>query len=50
VLWSRARSACLSAGVVEHPTGVMEHLAHLDTTVDHLGPGRLDIGDDGRKH
>ena len=46
VLWGRARSACLGAGVMEHPAGVMEHLAHLDTTVDQLGPGRLDIGDD----
>jgi hypothetical protein len=46
VLWSRTRSACLSAGVVEHPTGVVEHLAHLDATVDQLGPGCLDIGDD----
>src|ERR1700691_3860499 len=46
VLWSRARSACLTAGVMEHPTGVMEDLAYLDTTVDYLGPGRLDIGDD----
>ncbi len=46
MLWSWARSACLSAGVVEHPAGVMEHLAHLDTTVYQLRPGRLDIGDD----
>ena len=46
MFWGRARTACLGAGVMEHSTGVVEHLAHLDAPVGHLGPGGLYVGDD----
>ena len=42
----RAGHASLVPGVVEHAAGVAEDLPDLDTVVDELVAGRLDVEDD----
>jgi hypothetical protein len=31
---------------MEHPAGVVEHLAHLSAVAGQFGPGRVDVGHD----
>src|SRR5271166_5682992 len=45
-VWGQAGDSSLSSGAVEHPAGVVEHLAHLGAASGELGPGRVDVGDD----
>jgi hypothetical protein len=44
VVRSRARHPFHGPGVVEHPAGVMEYLAHVGPAVDELGTGGVDVG------